>query len=634
MVPSLKMMKCMVFFLVLVSAHASFTQTPDSLLLELGHAQRPEQPAILNELSKLLRTDNLDSSKMFAIQAHRIAKDINQPEQQALASKNIGIIHWFNYELDSALAFYKESLDAYLMIGNQQEIANLYNNISIVFSKRVQNDTAIALLQKALEINLKRNDSIGIARNYVNLGVLYSEIENFQAEMHCHREGLKYARQSSDVIYSNMGGTMSVLYGSDSAIFYYRKALSVCKDNRLKARIYLNMGPHFRVLSMSDSAAMYLEKGMNLLSDTNSETYAKAKMDQAILYEYEGALKLALQTYRESNAIAEAHGYNSLILDLRAAMAGLYAKMNQWQEAYEWGQLESKLRDSLSNMENSRHLATLQSQFEFEQNQRKIGELTKENLEKEVQIAEERNFKLILLIGFTFLSMSAIILFISYRRKQEKREQNLALKSLEIEQRMLRSQMNPHFIFNALNSIQSFVTTNKAYEAEVFMSKFSMLVRKILENSTQKFISLEEEIETLRLYLELEKSRFEERFDFEIIEEADGMISIPPMLLQPFIENAIVHGMKEKKDKGIIHVRFVESDDYLQCEVEDDGVGRTKSPVDKTHKSLATSLTNERISYFNEASSEGEYNLQIVDLKDDEGKPRGTKIILKIPLVA
>ncbi|MEQ8471571.1 MAG: histidine kinase [Marinoscillum sp.] len=626
------MFRYTVSIIFLIIGIKAICQDVESLIGKLSSAELHEQPAILNELSKKVRGSNTDSAMTFAKRAYALASQIDDKEQMALANKNIGIIHWFNYELDSALVSYGKSLNSFVELGREDEVANLYNNISIVFSKQEQKDTAIALYQKALEINLKRNDSVGIARNYLNLAVLYGEVENYQTEMHYQREALKYSYSSADFIYSNMAGTMSNLYGPDSAIFYYRKALELCKIDFLIARIYLNLGPHFRVLGMIDSARIYLEKGKLLLSDKLSEEYAKALMDEGSLFELEGNYSRSLGLYLKANHIAESQKYNALLIDLWQSIAHNYGAIGNWNNAYQWSRKHQQLQDSMTNVENSRHLAELQAKFEYEQHQRKIGELTRENLLKEVQIAADRNFKLVLLIGFGFIIMLSIILFVIYKRRQERREQGLAMKSLEIEQRMLRSQMNPHFIFNALNSIQSFITTNKAYEAEVFMSKFSLLVRKILENSTQKLIALDEEVETLDLYLTLEKSRFEERFDFEIIEDADGMISIPPMLLQPFVENAIIHGMKGKSEKGKITVRFLEQEDHLICEVEDDGVGRSAEEQKKAHRSLATSLTNDRINYFNEASSAGAFALQILDLKDSGSEPIGTKVTLTIPL--
>ncbi len=592
----------------------------------------------LNDLAWELKSDYTDSAMLIARNALAVSESENNFPEKARSEKIIGVLFWFKNEMDSALNHYEKSLRLFKDLDDKRELANLYNNISIVFNRLNLSDTSLYLYQQALAINLQLNDSAGVGRNYVNIGVLYGDIGDDQSYLRYSKLALIYTKGRKDILYSNMAGIMPAIYGDkiglDSAIFYYRLALKNSETDRMRARILLNIGPHFMGKGLIDSASFYLEKGITLIKDKSTEEYAKAIMDQGRLLSYDKKYSDALEKYFEVSKFAEKYGYSILILNIRNEIAATYSKMGNWKNAYEWERKHQAISDSLKNLENRNHLATLQEQFEYEQNQRKISELREENLLKELALVKERNTRnIILFIGAVILFIIGVI-WILYRRKEERTRHLLELKKLEIEQRMLRSQMNPHFIFNALNSIQSFITTNNTYEAEVFMSKFSMLVRKILENSTYKTISLEEEISTLKLYLELEKSRFEERFDFHISKNADDTLPIPPMLLQPFIENAIIHGMKEKIGKGNIYVRFKEEEDFLICEVEDDGVGRKNSSSEKTHKSLATALTNDRISYFNEASNVGEFNLKIVDIKDESGNPSGTKVILKIPLAA
>jgi tetratricopeptide (TPR) repeat protein len=586
----------------------------------------------LNDLAWQIKSDKMDSSRMLALQALSIAIEEEDDEQQGRAEKTLGVLFWFQNDLDSALRHYEKALNAFERAGDSLQMANIYNNLGIVLNRQNLKDSALLLYQKSLGLSLKMGDSSAVGRNYLNIGVLYMDLGDNESSIRYSKLAAVFAPINRDVIYSNLAGIQSELYGSDSAIFYYKIAINYVRTDRMKARILLNLGPHFLKIGQADSAAIYLNEGINLLSEKSSYEYAKAVMDQAGLLKYEGRLKESLPKLLEALEIAEMKGYTPIVPDLLHEISSTYAAMKDWGNAYAWNKKFQILNDSLENIDSRKHLATLQEQFEYEQNQRKIGALTQANLEKEVELSEERNARNIILFVAVSLLLIIGVILILYRRREERRRHSLELKKLEIEQRMLRSQMNPHFIFNALNSIQSFITTNNTYEAEVFMSKFSMLVRKILENSTHKTITLEEEVSTLKLYLELEKSRFEERFDFHIEEEADETLPIPPMLLQPFIENAIIHGMKEKIGKGNIYVRFIEEEDFLICEVEDDGVGRKHSSSEKTHKSLATALTNDRISYFNEASDVGEFNLEIVDMKDESGNPSGTKVILKIPL--
>ena len=591
----------------------------------------------LNDLAWTLKSDNTDSAMQIAFKALNLSESENNSIEKGRSEKIIGVLFWFKNAMDSALDHYEKSFEIFENLEDRKELANLYNNISIVYNRLNLRDTSLYLYQQALAINLQLNDSAGIARNYLNIGVLYGDIGDDQSYLRYSKLALIYTKSRKDILYSNMAGIMSALYGQqiglDSAIYYYRLALKHSETERMKARILLNIGPHFMEKGLIDSASFYLKKGISLVQDKSTEEYAKAIMDQGRILAFNEKYGSALKKYLEVSELAEKYNYSTLILNIRKEIASTYYSLGLWKNAFEWELSHQAIADSLKNLENRNHLATLQEQFEYEQNQRKIGELTQSNLEQELILGRERNVRNIILFSTAAILLIIGVIWILYRRKEERKRHSLELKKLEIEQRMLRSQMNPHFIFNALNSIQSFITTNNTYEAEVFMSKFSMLVRKILENSMHKSISLEEEVNTLKLYLELEKSRFEERFDFHIEEDADETLPIPPMLLQPFVENAIIHGMKEKQEKGNIYVRFIEEDDFLVCEVEDDGVGRSHKELAKEHTSLATSLTNDRINFFNNASASNDYNLQIIDLKSEQGSPCGTKVVLTIPLI-
>lgn len=598
--------------------------------------QKDTTAADFNELAKKYRGNDFDREMYFGQRALAKAKEENNEREFALANKNIGIIHWLKFNLDSALQFYKISLEQFKQLENKTEVANLYNNISLILDRRMQSDSALTLIKLALELNFETNDSIGAAYNYSSLGRLYGDRGNTEAQVEYYKQSLLYDRggEIKAFNYNNLAAVMYKMHGPDSGLFYLRLALNENYSKKQNTTIMMNMSGYFLEMKEIDSARQYLARGKAFVGDDLNQNYTSALINEADILVYEGRLLQALKKYKELLQVADSRQLTLVKVDAMSRLAKTYKKLNQWEEAYAWHEKYNILNDSLRDESNSQHYASLQAVFEYEKNQRKISDLTLENFKKEVEVTQERNFRNITILVSSSLLLLGLILWLLYRRKEERKRHAIELKKLEIEQRMLRSQMNPHFIFNALNSIQSFITTNNTYEAEVFMSKFSMLVRKILENSTHKTISLEEEIETLQLYLELEKSRFEERFDFEIVEDADSTLSIPPMLLQPFIENAIIHGMKDKSEKGHIHVRFIEEEDRLICEVEDDGVGRLTKATETTHKSLATSLTNDRITYFNEASSSGEYDLKIIDLQNDQGSLCGTKVILTIPLIA
>jgi LytS/YehU family sensor histidine kinase len=198
--------------------------------------------------------------------------------------------------------------------------------------------------------------------------------------------------------------------------------------------------------------------------------------------------------------------------------------------------------------------------------------------------------------------------------------------------------MNPHFIFNALSNILSFIERNDNKKASNYLATFSKLLRNTLESTREDMVSFEKEVGTLRNYLELQKLRYGDQFDFNISvdEQIDGEdIAIPPMLVQPFIENAIEHGIRHKKSSGKIDVRFVLKENNIQCEVEDDGVGRKKawemeSGKRSGHKSLATDIIRDRIQNLNKKLKQ-KIQLEIIDKISENAEATGTKVLLDLP---
>ncbi|PWL28909.1 MAG: hypothetical protein DCO96_08820 [Fluviicola sp. XM-24bin1] len=244
---------------------------------------------------------------------------------------------------------------------------------------------------------------------------------------------------------------------------------------------------------------------------------------------------------------------------------------------------------------------------------------------------------LLLLFLFYIITVKRIRKNARIRQREVEFEKNL----LELEQKAMRLQMNPHFIFNALNSIQSLIGTGKETEARYFLAKFSRLMRQILDNSRKTSITLEEEVQTLENYLLIEQFCNGERFDYKIEVDASleqDFISLPPMILQPFVENAIKHGMRglpEGQKSGTIRIHFSEDEGTLKCLVEDNGIGREKAAElnlkskETYHKSTALEVTTDRLEHLKEEGIASP--LEIVDLYED-GAAAGTRIIIRLPL--
>jgi len=246
----------------------------------------------------------------------------------------------------------------------------------------------------------------------------------------------------------------------------------------------------------------------------------------------------------------------------------------------------------------------------------------------------ERPFFIVLWVILFFSLLYSLFRFVLKQlKKRELEKQRLLLAEKEA----LLAQMNPHFIFNSLNSIQHYIVQSDTENATTYLVRFSSLIRKILDNSRKKEISLAEEIETLNLYLNLEKLRFEEDFDFSLkssLELDPNELKIPPMLIQPFVENAILHGLNPLKKKGLLKIDFIRQTYRLNCIIEDNGIGREKSSQLRKadyHKSTGLVNMKERIGLLNKLNNKRIF-FNIEDLKDEQGRPEGTRVRLSIPI--
>lgn len=218
------------------------------------------------------------------------------------------------------------------------------------------------------------------------------------------------------------------------------------------------------------------------------------------------------------------------------------------------------------------------------------------------------------------------------------REQEFKKQVLQSELQALRAQMNPHFTFNTLSSIQNYISRNDADNASKYLSKFAKLMRTIMENAKQTHVPLEDELAALALYLELESLRLREKFEYEIHVDPgidQQYVSIPSMLIQPYVENAIWHGITNKEGKGHLKVEVVQNGSFLKCIVEDDGIGRKAamkiSERKRKHISHGMSITRDRLELMN-SLNKSQLNVEIIDKVNAEDESAGTRVEIFIPI--
>lgn len=239
---------------------------------------------------------------------------------------------------------------------------------------------------------------------------------------------------------------------------------------------------------------------------------------------------------------------------------------------------------------------------------------------------------------WALLSLLAISIYFVFRFAVNRSRKGAVVeaKLAHLERSALQAQMNPHFIFNSLNSIQSYIANNENDKANRFLAKFSRLIRSMLNHARSQKVTLHEEVESLRLYMELEKMRFKDKFEFEIMIDEDvdtSDIELPPLLIQPYLENAIIHGLAQKRSKGKINLFYIMDGKYLLATVTDNGVGYETSKAQKSgqpslHKSVGMTVTQKRLEMLDEGNRDRKVHIK--EVKDRFGVVLGTKVEVKI----
>jgi len=298
-------------------------------------------------------------------------------------------------------------------------------------------------------------------------------------------------------------------------------------------------------------------------------------------------------------------------------------QLKYFEDAFRWNDSIRELENMLRDADVRKEMATLETRYQTEKKEQQINLLTAEN-----KITNQRIRLGWLFIGFLLVLVVLVLALLFFRRKQA------AFKQSELQQKLLRSQMNPHFIFNVMGSIQSYLYKNEAAKAADYLSRFAALSRSVLEFSSKENISLKEEIVMLQNYIELERARMKHPFELEYIIDEDmetDFIEIPPMLLQPFVENAIKHGLQDLDYPGKLILRFDEKKDYIAVEIVDNGKGLTTNKQGQ-HKSKALEIFMQRKKGI-EHKSKKELTFEFENLNTLDKTKHGIRVFLHLPIL-
>ncbi len=532
-----------------------------------------------------------------------------------------------NYQLKLAKAFllnneYQKSEDQYSTLLKKRGLTTvqkveIYEGFGDIYTKQNKHKKALNQYKTALTLN-KRTSNIN---NNANLNAKISSA--FEAIGETEKaEGYLLSSQSTDV---NLSPQKAVIESRRAADFYSRNK-NIDKEVQLRKETLKNLED----TGIEEVAV----EGVTL-------TKPKAKLDLGNAYlkqqNFKAAIPILEASAAEAEIIDDIETQKNAIQKLSEAYVFLgnddkalsnYKKYVVLVDAI-YKQKEKEINEAVSL---NKDLSSKQSRITSLEKDRELSEskLQLYQAENQLTVENDRRQKTIIYALLAGLLLVLLSLFWMFRSNKQRRLANnlLSLKSL-------RTQMNPHFIFNALNSVNSFIAQNDERTANRYLTDFSTLMRSVLENSEEDFIPLEKEVELLDLYLKLEHSRFKDKFDYEFLVDDIielSLFQIPPMLLQPYVENAVWHGLRYKKEKGFLKVQLLKKDkETIQIEISDNGIGRKKSKELKTDyqkKKQSKGMQNikQRITILNKMYKD-KVDVFIEDMYDDE---TGTKVVLTL----
>ena len=422
---------------------------------------------------------------------------------------------------------------------------------------------------------------------------------------------------------------------ADSA---YRKCLEISmarKDTFYTAFTTANIGWNHYLDKHYDSAIYYYEKSLKYSIPGKQTGVSSNSMGNiGTIYRDLGDRAKAIRYYNKSidfaNRINDWYTLSWVYND----MSKLYLNETDTARAYKSYVLYKQYNDSLLSKKNNQGLTDARIRYEADNHKKEIDLLS-----MRLQHNRLLNFGFAGLIVLTLLI--ALLLISRSKINAQRRLSEMNNRISELTQVNLRQQMNPHFIFNTLNSIQYFMYQHDKLATNDYLTKFSNLMRKVLENSQHTSVSLHDELEALKLYLELESLRFRDKFDYSITidEEIDPVLyKVPAMLIQPYVENSICHGLIPLDHKGFVSIGIKQEKDCLICTIEDNGIGREAGIEMKKSKndgsnSLGTQITGSRLELLNSLYGKSLFITTYTDLKDEYGEAVGTHVEIQIPVM-
>jgi two-component system, LytTR family, sensor kinase len=612
-----------------------------SLEISLSNARTDEQRLLLlNQLVCISTFTDLKKAEKLIAELALLLKKINSQDILFQYYLSKAAIENQKYQYQNAIEYFEKALEIVENVGDATQQAETYIDYAGTCINTNRMELAESFLQKSKKrIKLLDNKKL-IARMICREGYLklhyghYSEAIELFLKAQKITDSFQQPIEPKDayftmLVQSGLGKIYERNDEKEKSVEAYQRVIDMCEITGMKSRMawhYLNLGNAFLALEQLSDAEHHFNQAVLYNDDLNKQArasaYANLGFCKFLKNEYDEALELFSMAEKQFD-----DPYNLSIIESRKGSVYMVS------QSYE---------NALSHFLQALRYAKSIDDY------RQISSVCKEIAELYAGIEDYKNAYAYQNLHHTFAERyleqvnirQQMELQIKYEAEKKQQQAKMAqLQATQLQLKALRAQMNPHFMYNALNSIQHFITLHDAASAAKYLAKFANLMRKSLEYSDLEVISLEKEIEFLRDYLIInEKLRFEDLLKFEITiddEIEEDIIGVPTMIIQPYVENAIEHGLRSRK-KGLVKIEFfLQDEETILCVVEDNGIGRKKARALQlkdqayhNHKSMGTSITEKRLQLLHNQTSNKVF-VKTIDLE----KPSGTRVEISIPII-
>jgi len=571
-------------------------------------------------------------------------------------------------KIQDALDLAQRNLDCSRYLENNYKTEYTLTLITSIYAHIGDYETSLLYLDTTLQVAHQENDSVYICLAYDQLGYTNIKLKDYHKSVYWFRKAIAIAERISyngtKNYYTRRNGSQTKIpLGSyythlaagfqsldvqkyqDSILYYQEKALNIHYENRdfwSAAMQLINIGQFYIDIGNYQRAIDSLQRAYIITPQNDKKNlitfYYYSNI--AVAYRKLSQYKKTKNSLDSAEILAIEMQDTSKLIEVYEQREKLYVQTKDYEKAHYYLSIKKEIEEKMQNKKNKKNLLDLEIKYETEQIKNKNLALRKDNELQAQALAFNQKINtrnLLIIIGLIFLLL--LVIGIAYLRNQ-RNKLYVQFKTMELEQKALKAQINPHFFFNVLNSLQGTILSEKPMVAYRYHTKFTKLMRLILSQSDTEGISLKEELDALQLYLELEQLRTGNAFDFDIqnkLGDISEKIVVPSMLLQPFVENSIWHGVmnREAGENKKIQINIDDHAEQIVCEIIDTGVGRqkaTKIKAQKTiqYKSMGMQVTQNRLDLF-KLRYKMPLNFFIEDLKDKTGKALGTKVLLEIP---